>query len=73
MDGAREVGTGGVDLSGILFASKLVNFVEEDEGSTTGYYTSPHKGAPVLGIIYTLQRLTSSVVMETSLPTPPAS
>ena len=63
----------GVNLSGILFASKSVNFVGADEGSTTGYYTSPHKSGPMLGIIYTLLCLTSSVVMETSLPTPPTS
>ncbi len=48
-------------------------FVGVDEGSTTGYYTSPHKSTPMLGIIYTLLCLTSLVVMETSLSTPPMS
>lgn len=58
----------------VFFASKSsVNFVGEDEDSTTGYYTSLHKSAPMLGIIYTLLCLTSSVVMETSLPNPPTS
>lgn len=63
----------GVNLSGTLFASKSVNFVGEEEGSTIGYYTSLHKSGPMLEIIYTLLCLTSSVVMETSLPTPPRS
>lgn len=36
-------GNSGINLSGISFASKSVNFVGEDKGSTTGYYTSAHK------------------------------
>lgn len=67
-------GNSGINLSGISFASKSINFVGEDKGSTTGYYTSAHKSAPMIRIINTLVCLTSSVVMETTpLRTPPMS
>lgn len=57
-----------VNLSDTLFACKSVNFVGEDEDSTTGYYTSLHKSTLML-VSYILC-LVSTVVMETSLLTP---
>lgn len=74
MDGGMGWPQSGVNLSGVLFASKSANFVGASEGSTTGYYTSPHKKKKkCLESYVLLVCLTSSVVMVTSLPTPPTS